>query len=305
MIEQRTIGKSFTLEGKGLHTGLQIILKACPAPENHGIRIKRVDLPEQPEIEALAEYVSQTTRGTVLKSGDFQVSTIEHAMAAFYALGIDNVLFEVDAPEFPILDGSAAFYIKEIQEAGVVCYPTPKKQLNITEAIELTNASGSHITVLPNDGFEVEVEIGFNSAVLPNQKASLSNLANFADQMSAARTFVFVREIEPLLQMNLIKGGDLKNAIVIYDKEMSQESLDALTDKLNQARLDATQLGYLSGELKYENEPARHKLLDVIGDIALVGAHLNAKIIARYPGHQINTETAKLIRQKAFLTEVK
>lgn len=303
MIKQSTINRSFTLEGKGLHTGLQIRLTASPAPENHGIRIKRTDLPEQPEIEALAEYVSQTNRGTVLKSGDFQVSTIEHAMAAFYAMGVDNVLFEVDAPEFPILDGSALFYVREIQQAGILYYDAPRKELSVTEPIEITNASGSRITVLPNDTFEVEVEIGFNSPVLPNQQASLSDLHTFSGEIAAARTFVFVREIEPLLQMNLIKGGDLKNAIVIYDKEMTQEAFDALTDKLNQPRLDATQLGYLSGELKYDNEPARHKLLDVIGDIALVGAHLNARIIAHYPGHQINTETAKMIRQKAFLTK--
>jgi UDP-3-O-[3-hydroxymyristoyl] N-acetylglucosamine deacetylase / 3-hydroxyacyl-[acyl-carrier-protein] dehydratase len=304
MMKQKTIGNSFIIEGIALHTGLNIKLKASPAPVNHGIIIRRIDLDGQPEIEAIADNVGQTVRGTVLKNDNMQVSTIEHAMAAFYAAGIDNCLFEVDGPEFPILDGSARFFRDKIREAGIIIQDATKDYLTITDEIEFKTDSGSVIKAYPADKLEVEVMIGFDSDVLREQTASLDNLKDFNKQTAHARTFVFVREIEPLLKMDLIKGGDLKNAIVIYDKIMSQETIDMLTEQLHQPRVDATQLGYLNGGIKFENEPAMHKLLDLIGDLALVGRPVKGRIVAKYPGHKINTEFAKLLR-KTYLSEEK
>lgn len=301
-MRQKTIAKSFSLEGVALHTGLHIKLTAHPAPAGHGVIIKRIDLEGQPTIEAIADNVGYTVRGTVLKNDKLQVSTIEHAMAAFYAAGIDNCLFEVDGPEFPILDGSARMFRDKILEVGVVEQDADKEYLLITDVIQHTTESGSEITAYPSEQFELEVMIGFVSPVLNEQTAILNDIADFNEEVAAARTFVFVREIEHLLEMNLIKGGDLKNAIVIYDRIMSQEAVDNLCEKLHQEPIDASQLGYLNGGLKFENEPARHKLLDVIGDLALVGKPLKGRIVAKYPGHQINTEFAKLLRDK-YLTK--
>lgn len=304
MSKQKTIKQAFTFTGKGLHTGLDIVLTFNPAAENHGIKIKRVDLPEQPEIEALAEYVDETTRGTVLKKGDAQVSTVEHAMSALYALGIDNCLLEVNAPEFPILDGSAKFFVEKIQESGIVEQKEDKDYFIVRKKIEVElPGCFSKITILPDDKFSVDVHIGFKSPVLNNQFASLDSLDDYAAEIANTRTFVFVREIQPLLGIGLIKGGDLKNANVIYDELMSQEELDKMADALGQPHRDATKLGYLS-ELYYENEPARHKLLDVIGDLALIGKPIIGKVIATFPGHKINTETAKVIRKEIKRYEV-
>ncbi len=301
--KQHTISDSFSFAGKGLHTGLSINLKFLPAPTNHGIRIKRVDLPGQPEMEAVADYVGQTVRGTVLVKDEMQVSTIEHAMAALYVMGIDNCMLEVDAPEFPILDGSARFFVDKILETGLTEQDAERNFFKITNEISYTNPeTGSKISIVPDDSFKVDVKIGFRSKMLKSQTAELSDINSFATEFAAARTFVFVREVRPLLKMNLIKGGDLKNAVVIYDEPIAQESMDRLTDKLGQPRLDATQLGYITGDLHYENEPARHKLMDVIGDMALVGRPLIGRISAVYPGHRTNTELAKLVRQ-AMLNE--
>jgi len=297
-LKQHTIADSFSFSGIGLHTGLSINLKFLPAPENHGVRIKRVDLPGQPEMEAVADYVGQTVRGTVLVKDEMQVSTIEHAMAALYAMGIDNCLLEVDAPEFPILDGSARFFVNKIIETGIKEQDAERIFFRITEEISYTNPeTGSKISIVPDDTFKVDVKIGFRSKMLKSQTAELTDISTFATEFAAARTFVFVREIRPLLKMNLIKGGDLKNAVVIYDEPIQQESMDRLTEKLGQPRLDATQLGYITGDLHYENEPARHKLMDVIGDMALVGRPLIGRITATHPGHRTNTELAKLVRQ--------
>ena len=305
MSNQKTIKESFSLTGKGLHTGLQIELTFNPAPENHGVKIKRIDLEGQPVIEALAENVTHTVRGTVLQKGNVQVSTVEHALAALFAYGIDNCLLEVNAPEFPILDGSARFYVDKIENAGVVEQDAEKDYYVVTKKIEYSNPeTGSKITMLPDDDFSVDVHIGFKSPVLGNQFASLDKLSDFASEIACARTFVFVREIEPLLSMNLIKGGDLKNAIVIYDEVTTQDKMDELAKKLNQPSIDATKPAYLSGDLFFENEPARHKLLDVIGDLSLIGKNIKAKIIARYPGHKINTDLAKQIRKEIKKQEV-
>lgn len=304
MSKQNTIKKSFSFNGKGLHTGLDIILTFHPAPDNHGIKIKRIDLPGEPEIEALAEYVDETVRGTVLKKGEIQVSTIEHVMSALYALGIDNCLLEVNAPEFPILDGSAKFFVEEILKAGIEKQNEDKEYFVVKNKIEYQlPGSKSKIIILPDDKFSIDVHIGFKSAILNNQFATLDSLSDFPEEIAHTRTFVFVREIEPLLKMGLIKGGDLKNAIVIYDEELPQEDLDRLADSLGESHYDATKLKYLT-DLSSENEPARHKLLDVIGDLALIGKPLLGKVIATYPGHKVNTETAKIIRKEIKRQEV-
>ena len=305
MSKQKTIKEAFTLAGKGLHSGLEIVLTFNPAPENHGIKIKRVDLPEQPEMDAVAEYVTETTRGTVLKKGEMQVSTVEHALSALYAFGIDNCLLEVNAPEFPILDGSAKYFVEQIQQIGIEEQQAEKDYFIVRKKIEYTiPETGAKIILLPDDTFSVDVHIAFDSAVLNNQFASLSSLDDFATEIGSARTFVFVREIEQLVKLNLIKGGDLKNAIVIYDKQVSQADFDNLADLMNQPHQDAGKLGYLNGGVKFPNEPARHKLLDVIGDLSLIGKPIRGKVIATYPGHKVNTELAKLIRKDLKKQEI-
>lgn len=299
MAKQKTIKQAFAFSGKGLHSGLEITLTFLPAPENHGIKIKRIDLPEQPEMDAVAEYVTETTRGTVLKKGEVGVSTVEHALSALYAFGIDNCLLEVNAPEFPILDGSAKFFVEQIQLVGTEEQKAEKDYYVVRKKIEYSiPETGAKITILPDDTFSLDVHIGFDSPVLNNQFASLSSLDGYASEIAEARTFVFVREIEQLLKLNLIKGGDLKNAIVIYDREVAQADFDNLADLMHQPHQDAAQLGYLNGGLKYPNEPARHKLLDVIGDLSLIGKPIKGKVIATYPGHKINTDLAKIIRKE-------
>ena len=305
MSNQSTIKQAFTLTGKGLHSGLEISLTFLPAPENHGIKIKRVDLPEQPVMDAVAEYVTETTRGTVLKKGEMQVSTVEHALSALYALGVDNCLLEVNAPEFPILDGSAKYYVEQIQQVGIDEQKAEKDYFIVRKKIEYSiPETGAKITILPDDIFSVDVHIGFDSPVLNNQFATLASLEDYATEISNARTFVFVREIEQLVKLNLIKGGDLKNAIVIYDKQVSQEDFDNLAELMHQPHQDAKKLGYLNGGVKFPNEPARHKLLDVIGDLALIGKPIKGKVIATYPGHKINTDLAKQIRKDIKKLEV-
>lgn len=306
MQKQNTLAESFCLEGKGLHTGLNIHITFNPAPENHGYKIKRTDLPEQPIIDAVAENVINTQRGTVIGKKDIQISTIEHAMAALYAAGIDNCLIEVDAPEFPILDGSSRFYTEGINKVGLKKQTANKQYYIVKHKIEVKDEeTGASIMILPEDNFSVNVLVSYNSPVLTNQYAVMDDLSQFPSEISASRTFVFVREIEMLIQNNLIKGGDLDNAIVIYDQKVSQDSLDKLADMMNQPRKSAEELGYISNNtLVFDNEPARHKLLDVIGDIALIGRTLKGRIIATHPGHSINNKLARMIRKEIKLNEV-
>lgn len=306
MQKQNTLADSFSLEGKGLHTGLNIHITFNPAPENHGYKIKRTDLPEQPIIDAVAENVINTQRGTVIGKKDIQISTIEHAMAALYAAGIDNCLIEVDAPEFPILDGSSRFYTEGISKVGLKKQTANKQYYIVKHKIEVKDEeTGASIMILPEDNFSVNVLVSYNSPVLTNQYAVIDDLSQFPSEISASRTFVFVREIEMLIQNNLIKGGDLDNAIVIYDQKVSQDSLDKLADMMNQPRKSAEDLGYISNNpLVFDNEPARHKLLDVIGDIALIGRTLKGRIIATHPGHSINNKLARMIRKEIKLNEV-
>ena len=306
MQKQKTLAASFSLKGKGLHTGLDIEITFTPAPENHGYKIKRVDMEGHPTIDALAENVVNTQRGTVLSKNGVQVSTIEHAMAALYAYEIDNCLIEVNAPEFPILDGSSRFFSEEIQKTGVVEQNAPKDYYIVKHKIEVKDEeTGSSLIILPDDKFSVNVLISFDSPVLSNQFATLNDLSEFPTELAASRTFVFVREVEMLLNHNLIKGGDLDNAIVIYDQKIPQESLDKLADMLNIPHKNVQELGYINNKpLVFDNEPARHKLIDVIGDIALIGKPIRGRVIATRPGHKINNQLARMIRKDIKMNEV-
>lgn len=305
MERQQTLGGSFELSGKGLHTGLKIKIKFLPAPEKHGIKICRVDLPGRPTIPALAEYVTRTERGTVLSNDALQVSTVEHAMAALFALGVDNCLIEVDAPEFPVLDGSAIAYADMIREVGVVPQDAVRDVYIVKKKIQVTNPeTGSELILLPDDKFSANVLISFDSPILSNQYATLSDLSEFHEKIANSRTFVFVREIERLLEGNLIKGGDLDNAIVIYDKILPQEQMDRLAASVGVESKPADQLGYINNKpLVYNNEPARHKLLDLIGDMALIGRRIQGRVIATCPGHSINSKLTKMIRKDIRLSE--
>lgn len=259
--------------------------------------LRRVDLPGQPCHQALAEYVSGTERGTVLERGKWKISTVEHALSALYALGVDNCIIDVDAPEMPILDGSARLFVKEIQRVGLVEQDAEQQIYVVTEPIEYISEHGHRMRIEPCDHYEVDVTIAFQSNLLREQQATLTDLADYPTAVSAARTFCFVREIEPLLRVGLIKGGDLKNALVIYETEMSQEGMDYFCDKMGQPHMDATKLGYLS-PLNYLNEPARHKLLDVIGDLSLLGLRLQGRVITYKPGHTFNTQCVRRLRNQ-------
>lgn len=306
MEKQKTLQGSFTLKGKGLHTGLPITITFNPAPENHGYKIKRVDLEGEPVIDALAENVGATQRGTVLMKGDVHVSTVEHAMSALYALGVDNCLIEVNAPEFPILDGSSIEYVKEINRVGLVEQNDDRDYFVVRRKIEVKDEeSGSKLILLPDENFCVNSFIEFESKYIPNQSATLDDLTQFEKEIASCRTFVFVREIQQLLGAGLIKGGDLDNAIVIYERQISQEDLDKLGDLLGVPHKDASKLGYLNHKpLQYANEPARHKLLDIIGDMALIGKPIKGRVIATRPGHKINNQLARAIRKQIKLNDV-
>ena len=306
MLKQNTLKEQFSLSGKGLHTGLNLTVTFLPAPINHGYKIQRIDMPSQPIMDAVAENVVDTQRGTVLGKGEMRCSTVEHAMAALYALGLDNVLIQVDGPEFPILDGSAELYVQAIQRVGILEQDAPKDFYYISKKMEFRDdATGACITLLPDEDFSITSMISFDSKVLSSQFATLDNMDKFATEVAAARTFVFVREIEPLLMAGLIKGGDLDNAIVIYEHETTQDNLDKLCQLTGAEKHNASELGYLQHKpLVWENEPARHKLLDIIGDMALIGKPIKGRIIATRPGHTINNKFARMMRKEIRKHEV-
>lgn len=299
-MKQTTLKVPFSVKGKGLHTGMNINAEFLPAPENHGYKIQRIDVEGQPIINCLAEQVVQTSRGTVIANGNVSVSTIEHAMAALYAAGIDNVLIRVDGPEIPILDGSAIEYCNNIEKVGIQEQSVEKDYYIVKQKIEISDPNtGASIVVLPDNEFSVDVMIQFDSPVLSNQFASLSSMDNFGSEIAKSRTFVFVREIEPLVKANLIKGGDLENAVVIYDREMDQSQLDQLADTMGVAHKEVHDFGYIQASpLRWDNEPARHKLLDIVGDLALIGRPIKGKVIATRPGHSINTKFSQKIRKE-------
>ena len=300
MSKQQTLKGSFSLRGKGLHTGLQINISFHPAPAGTGRVIRRVDVEGTPEIPALSEFVKGTERGTVLRKGDVQVSTIEHGLSALYALGVDNCYIDVDAPEFPILDGSAIEYVRKIKEVGLVSQELEREYYIVKQRTEVVSEDGrSRILLLPDHSFGVDVHISFDSPILSNQFASLDNLKKFETEIAASRTFVFVREIEQLLAHNLVKGGDLDNALVIYDKEMEQSRLNDLCKLMGVEPKKGIELGYINNApIIFPNEPARHKLLDVLGDLSLIGRPIQGRIIATCPGHKINNEMGQKIRRE-------
>ena len=306
MLKQKTLQGSFSLCGKGLHTGLNLTVTFNPAPENHGYKIQRIDLDGRPIIDAVAENVVETTRGTVLGRGEARCSTVEHALAALYAMGVDNCLLQVNGPEVPILDGSAEIYVENIKRVGIAEQNAVKDYYIIRKKLEVKDEeTGSSLIILPDDKFSVNVLISFDSPVLSNQFATLNDLSEFPTELAASRTFVFVREVEMLLNHNLIKGGDLDNAIVIYDQKIPQESLDKLADMLNIPHKNVQELGYINNKpLVFDNEPARHKLIDVIGDIALIGKPIRGRVIATRPGHKINNQLARMIRKDIKMNEV-
>ena len=300
MAKQKTIKSSFSLSGKGLHTGLNLTVEFCPAPENHGYKIQRVDVEGQPIIEALAENVTETQRGTVLSNGSERVSTIEHGLSALYALGIDNCLMKVDGPEFPILEGSAKLYLENIERVGIVEQEAEKDYFVVTEPIEYRDANGvSIVRIEPAEEFSVSVLVSFDQSAISDQHADLMHMEDFAKEIAPSRTFVFVRDVEPLLAAGLIKGGDLDNSIVLYERELPQDRYDRIADAMKVPRMDAKKLGYINHRpLVWDNEPERHKLLDVIGDMSLIGKPIKGHITGIRPGHRVNNQFARMLRKQ-------
>jgi UDP-3-O-[3-hydroxymyristoyl] N-acetylglucosamine deacetylase/3-hydroxyacyl-[acyl-carrier-protein] dehydratase len=297
--KQKTVAKDIALSGKGLHTGLFVNMIIKPAEANHGIRFVRVDLEENPVVHAIVDNVIDTSRGTTLDENGVRVATIEHLLAALTGHGIDNVLIELDGPEIPIFDGSSKVIYEAIAEAGVKELDAEKKYFELKERVEFVDVDkGIEIVAFPDDHLSLTVQIDYNSKVLGNQYASLNSIADFGKEIAPCRTFVFLHELELLLKHNLIKGGDVDNAIVIVDRQVSQEELDRLSQLFNKPKVQVQPEGVLNNiELRFRNEPARHKLLDLIGDLTLVGMPIKARIIASRPGHHANTEFAKLLRK--------
>jgi len=305
--KQKTIKNPVTLRGKGLHSGIDVSLTFHPAPENHGFVFQRADLPGQPLIHAVAENVTDTSRGTTLEEDGAKVQTIEHILASCVGKEIDNILVEMQGPEAPILDGSAAEYVKAIENAGIKEQDAIKEYFTPSEKVEYYDQSkGIHIIAYPDEALSMNVLIDYNSKVLGNQYATLDDLKKFSKEIAPCRTFVFLHELEFLARNNLIKGGNLDNAIVIMDRQVDQEELDRLATLFNKPKIKVKPEGVLNNvELHFPNEPARHKLLDMMGDISLIGMPFRGKIIATRPGHHANTEFARILRQMAKKQKVK
>lgn len=295
MTKQRTIANEVTLKGVGLHTGENVTMKFVPAPENHGFAFKRVDLEGEPIIEADANYVVNTQRGTNLEKHGVKIHTSEHVLAALVGMEIDNVLIELDAPEPPIMDGSSKFFVQALEEAGIVEQEAEREIFEVKDVITYKDeATGSDITVIPAEEYQVTTMVDFGTKVLGTQNATLEHLSQFKTDIADARTFSFLHELEMLLENGLIKGGDLNNAIVYVDKEISEATMKKLEKAFKKEKLSVKPNGILDNlTLHYPNEAARHKLLDVIGDLALIGTRIKGKVIANKPGHFVNTQFAK------------
>ena len=298
VVKQKTLARSFKIEGKGLHTGVNVTMNFKPAPENHGFKFKRTDLENEPVIDADVDLVVDTSRGTLLEKDGARIGTIEHALAALTGMDLDNVLIEVNNEEAPIMDGSSRYFAEAIEKAGIKEQDAEREYFEIEEKIEIFDEkSGSHIIALPDDDYRINVLISFKSRVLNNQFATLDSIKEFKSEIANCRTFVFLHELEFLLKNNLIKGGELNNAIVIIDNEMKQEELDRLADLFHHDHVAVKPQGILNNlELYFDNECARHKLLDVIGDLILCGKHIKGRIIAYKPGHRPNTIFAKALK---------
>lgn len=295
---QKTLGKSVKVNGIGLHTGHAVEINILPAPENHGYKFQRTDIEGKPIINALVDNVVDTSRGTTIEENGARVHTVEHILAALYGLEIDNALIEINGPELPILDGSSKIYVDSILEAGIAEQTEEKKYFVVKNNVVFNDeANDIEIIAIPDSKLNLSVIIDYKSNVLLAQNASLQGLENFKNEISSCRTFVFLHELEYLVKNNLIKGGGLENAIVIVDKVLPQEELDRLADLFNKPRVKLDGPGILNDKpLAFHNEPARHKLLDLVGDLALVGQPIKGRIIARKSGHLSNVEFAKKIR---------
>ena len=293
--KQRTIAKEVTLSGVGLHTGENVTMKFVPAPENTGYAFKRTDLEGEPIIEADANYVVNTQRGTNLEKRGVKIQTSEHVLAALVGLEIDNVIIELNAPEPPIMDGSSKFFVEALEKAGVVEQEAEREVYIVKDIISYKDeATGSEITLIPSDEYQVTTMVDFGTKVLGTQNATLDRISDFKSEISEARTFSFLHELEMLLEHGLIKGGDLNNAIVYVDKEISNDTMKKLEIAFNKEKLSIKPNGILDNlTLHHPNEAARHKLLDVIGDLALAGMPIRGKVIANKPGHYVNTQFAK------------
>ena len=295
VVKQRTIAKDVSLTGVGLHTGKEVTLTFKPAPENHGYSFVRVDLEGRPEVEADANYVVNTQRGTNLEKRGVKIQTSEHVLAALVGLEVDNCIMELNASEPPIMDGSSKFFVQAIEEAGITEQEAPRVEDVVKEVISYVDEeTGSEIIVMPADNYQVTTMVDFGTKVLGTQNASLKHISDFKTEIANARTFSFLHEIEMLLDNGLIKGGDLNNAIVYVDKELSPNTMDKLRTAFGKDTISVKPNGVLDNlTLHFPNEAARHKLLDVIGDLALVGTRIRGKVIANKPGHHVNTQFAK------------
>ncbi|ATA88558.1 bifunctional UDP-3-O-[3-hydroxymyristoyl] N-acetylglucosamine deacetylase/3-hydroxyacyl-ACP dehydratase [Capnocytophaga stomatis] len=295
MVKQNTLAREISLEGVGLHTGQNVKMTLKPAPVNHGYTFVRVDLEGSPVIEADVNYVTNTERGTVLEKKGVRIQTCEHVLAALVGMDLDNVIIELNASEPPIMDGSARYFVEAIAEAGIQEQDAPREEYVVKEVISYVNEeTGSEITVIPSDEYQVATMVDFGTKILGTQNAYLNKLSEFKDDIANSRTFSFLHELEMLLDHGLIKGGDLNNAIVYVDKEISEETMQKLKKIFNKEDISVQPNGILDNlKLHYSNEAARHKLLDVIGDLALVGTRIRGKVIATKPGHFTNTQFAK------------
>ena len=305
--KQKTLKKAISLSGKGLHTGVDVTISLNPAPENHGFVFQRIDLEEKPLIRAIAENVTETSRGTTLEQNNASVSTIEHCLAACTGMELDNVLITLDGPEAPILDGSSSQYVAAIADAGIVDQEAEKVYFTPTEKVEYYDEEkGIHIIAYPDEELSMNVLIDYNSKVLGNQYATLDDIKKFKKEIAPCRTFVLLHELEFLAANNLIKGGDLDNAIVIMDRKVNQDELDRLAEIFKKPKIKVKPEGVLNNiDLHFPNEPARHKLLDMIGDLSLIGMPFKVKIIAQRPGHHADTEFARILRQMAKKAKAK
>ena len=295
--KQTTIKKQTTLEGVGIHTGNEVKLTFKPAPADFGYVFKRIDMTNQPEIEALSKYVVDTQRGTTLEKDGVKLKTIEHVLAALVGLEIDNVIIEINSEEPPILDGSSKYFVEALESAGIKFLNKIRSEYIVKEVISYVDTkTGSEITVIPSDNYQITTMVDYDTKILGTQNATLNNLKEFKENFSNARTFSFLHEIEMLLENNLIKGGDLNNAIVYVDKKISDETMDKLKKAFKKDKISVKPNGILDNlNLHYQNEAARHKLLDVMGDLALIGKRIRGKVIAKKPGHKTNTTFAKKI----------
>lgn len=297
-ILQQTLKKNFSFEGKGLHTGKVAKMTVCPAPEDYGIRFIRTDISETAEIQAIADNVTNTARSTTLTQGEASVITIEHILSALTGLGIDNARIEIDNFEVPILDGSAKPYVEAICRVGIQEQSAPRKYIEIKEEIVMEGNNGSLVKIAPADEPSYEIEIDFNSKVLGVQTAKWDESVTYAKEIGVCRTFVFFHELEFLFNNNLVKGGDVDNAIVIVEHPVSQEQLEKMAKLFDKPMLSVEGKGYLNNlQLRFENECARHKLLDLMGDLRLCGGFLKAKVTAVKSGHGVNTRAALAVRE--------